>query len=218
MPDRLLFIAVPTSQDEGFVALADTGPVYELKSPSEIASIAGNRAFGSKLITNIHRGLIVEAIVSTVLDPDWEWCSEDYYRCDFRHSTGTGLEVKQSAACQSWEAKTPSSGRWDISARKGFFEGQQYIERPGRNADINILAWHPLADRSSVDHRDPAQWEFFVVRSTALKATKTIGLAGVKSLTAAVRIAQLSTSVSQALAAHRQAVTDRGYMPNLSST
>ena len=178
-----------------------------MATPLDIVQLASSRAFGSKLITNIHRGLIVEAIVSTALRPDWEWCSEDYYHFDFKHDSGIGLEVKQSAACQSWETKVPSTARWDIAARQQMFENDQYVNRPGRNAAIYALAWHPVVERRLADHRDPAQWEFFVVRSVDLKPTKTMGMSGARRLASPVSIGGLAAAVADALAQHQKEAT-----------
>ena len=187
------------------------GPYKKMSSsPSEIAKLAADRAFGSRLVTNIHRGLVVEAIVSTVLCPEWAWCSEDYYRFDFRHPCGLGLEVKQSAACQSWETKGPSIAKWDVSARKGYYEGDLYIAQPGRNAQVYILAWHPITDRLIADHRDPAQWKFFVIAANALPVVKSLGMAGANSLAAPVGIANLSVELEtlRAKLAHNKIQTD----------
>ena len=127
-----------------------------------LATVAGQRAFGSKLVTNVFRGLVAEAIVASALCDEWKWCSEDYYPYDFIHKNGTRLEVKQSAACQSWTSTAPFAPRWDIGARKGFYEGEKFIAQPGRNADIYVLALHPVRDRDAADHRNPDQWEFYV--------------------------------------------------------
>lgn len=168
-------------------------------SPSEIAHLAAERAFGSRLVTNSSRGLIAEAIVATVLCPEWLWCSEDYYRCDFTHPSGAQLEVKQSAASQSWKSKAPTVARWDVGARKGYWEGETYVARPGRNAEIYVLAWHPIADREQADHRDPTQWQFFVMHADTLPPVKLLGMAGVAALATAVRIGQLASAVSNIL-------------------
>ena len=168
-------------------------------TPQQIAELASSRAFGTRLITNVLRGLVVEAIVSTALCPEWRWCSEDYFQYDFEHPTGIGLEVKQSAACQSWETKVPSVARWDIAARSHVYEDDKWVGRPGRAAGIHVLAWNPVSDRALADHRDPMQWQFFVVRSSSLSPTKTIGLAGAKRLASAVGISELRQTVSTLL-------------------
>lgn len=167
--------------------------------PSEIVQLAAERAFGSRLVTNSSRGLIAEAIVATVLCPEWRWCSEDYHRCDFTHPSGAQLEVKQSAASQSWKSKAPTIARWDVGARKGYWESETYVARPGRNAEIYVLAWHPIADREQADHRDPAQWQFFVVQADALPPVRTLSMAGVAALATPVRVGQLASTVSNTL-------------------
>ena len=170
-----------------------------MASPSEIVQLAARRAFGSRLVTNSSRGLIAEAIVATVLCPEWLWCSEDYHRCDFTHPSGGQLEVKQSAACQSWKSKAPTVARWDVRARKGYREGETYVARPGRNAEIYVLAWHPITDREQADHRDPVQWQFFVVQADALPPVRTLGMAGVAALATPVHVGQLASTVSNTL-------------------
>ena len=154
-----------------------------MTTPQAIAEVAGARAFGSRLITNVFRGLVVEAIVASALCPDWHWCSQDYYGFDFKHTCGKRLEVKQSAACQSWPSSKPSLARWDIASRQGFYEGEKFTAAPGRNADIYILGWHPEKDRKKADHRDPRQWEFFIVASANLSSgAKTIGLTTLRTI------------------------------------
>lgn len=49
-----------------------------------------------------------------------------------------------------------------------------------RLADIYLFMWHPGKDESDIDHRDPAQWEFYVVATAALPDTKEITLANVR--------------------------------------
>ena len=183
--------------------IVKVGATQLMVNPSEIVQIAAERAFGSRLVTNSNRGLIVEAIVSTVLCPEWHWCSEDYHCCDFMHPSGTQLEVKQSAASQSWKSKVPTVARWDVGTRKGYWEGDTYVARPGRNAEIYVLAWHPVTDREQADHRDPAQWQFFVVQADALPPVRTLGMAGVAALATPVRVCQLASTVSNKLSSSR---------------
>lgn len=64
----------------------------------EIAAAAADAAFGSPLVTNVHHGLIAEAIVAKALGPTWRWCSSDYSAWDFERTDGVRLEVKQAAA------------------------------------------------------------------------------------------------------------------------
>ncbi len=75
------------------------GPTVE-----SIVERASAELFKRRLLTNIHRAVIVEAIVAAALEPDWQWRSGDYASYDFRRGE-TRLEVKQSASLQSWNAR-----------------------------------------------------------------------------------------------------------------
>jgi hypothetical protein len=161
---------------------------------------ASEAAFGKPLVTNVLRGLVAEAIVAAALEPDWKWCSEDYAAFDFLHREGLRLEVKQSAAKHSWakEGARPSSVGFDIAARTGLWEdGVNWINPPGRNADIYVLAYHPVTD-GSADHRDPHQWLFFVVLARDLPPSKRIGLASVRKLSTETTFNNLSRAVELA--------------------
>ena len=163
-----------------------------------IAARAAEVSFGKPLITNVNRGLIAELIVEAALAPGWRWCSADYAAHDFEHADGTRLEVKQSAARQSWAAPSngPSKASFDIAARTGRWEGAVWIEEHGRRAQIYVLAHHPVAD-DSADHRDPEQWRFYVLRATDLPNFKTLGLSAVRALTAACDFSELGDGVDR---------------------
>lgn len=167
-------------------------------SVASIQASAANAAFGRRLITNIHRGLIAEAIVASALGADWRWCSEDYSSWDFEREDGLRLEVKQSAARQSWagDADKPSSCSFDIAARKGRYEGVRWIDSPGRHAQVYVFAHHPRCD-AAADHRDPDQWQFYVVRADDLPPTKRMGMAGVCKLARACGFAELASIVAK---------------------
>jgi hypothetical protein len=148
-----------------------------IPSVAEIRDLAANRAYGAPIVTNYYRSDIVEAIVSYAL-ANWKWCSGDWAGYDFKH-IGVGekevrLEVKQSSALQSWKQTGHSKPKWDIAPRKGFWEGSVWTERAGRNADIDILAKHGETNKDVADHRDPAQWLFYVVAAADLPAQSSI--------------------------------------------
>ena len=164
--------------------------------PADIVRMASERAFGARLITNVHRGLVVEAIISTALCPEWEWCSEDYFPYDFRHPSGLKLEVKQSAACQSWEAKIPSKAMWDVKPRKQTWDGVRWVPQPGRAAGLYVFGWHPVTDRMAADHRDPLQWRFFVIATTDLPPINRLSYARAEQLSSHVAIDELAAEVS----------------------
>ncbi|ALR20411.1 hypothetical protein ATN00_08905 [Sphingobium baderi] len=152
-------------------------------------------AFGKPLITNILRGHVAEAIIALALEPEWTWCSADYAGWDFERSDGLRLEVKQSAARQSWGTDKPNKPSFDVAARTGYWEGgTRWIEKPGRAAHLYVLAHHGIYD-DSADHRDPSQWEFFVIPSGSLPDIKRISLKTVQGLAPAVNIAELAKVV-----------------------
>lgn len=177
----------------------------EIRVPraADIQEKAGVSAFGKPLITNVHRGLVAEAIVASALEPDWRWCSEDYSSWDFERADGAKLEVKQSAARQSWAASDakPSACSFDIASRTGRWEnGVDWIEQPGRSAHLYVFAHHPVSD-DSADHRDPRQWRFYVVSTARLPDGKRIGIAAVRALADQCTYQELEAAVAAVSAA-----------------
>jgi hypothetical protein len=161
------------------------------------------RLFGSPLLRNSLRGELVEEIVGAALEPDWELCGGDWGSCDLKHRTsGLRIQVKQSAARQSWHRAEPAAGnpRFSIAAKTGRWEdGDKWVAEPGRNAEIFIFAWHP-GTGATADHRDPAQWLFHVIPERRLPPTKSISLAAVCALTEPVPFAGLAPAVGTAVA------------------
>ena len=139
-------------------------------------------------------------MVDEALKPDWMWCAADYHAWDFEHESGTRLELKQSAARQTWGAgqKGYSAPRFDIAARKVRWEGSKRIEMPGRYADIYVFAYHSALGPDA-DHRNSLQWSFYVVRSADLPHQKTVGIAKISSLAAPVSFDLLRATVMEAL-------------------
>jgi hypothetical protein len=169
----------------------------KIPSPEMIRARASELAFGSPVIQNNLRALVVEVIVDEALGPGWRWCSGDWYGWDFVHQDGTRLEVKQSAARQTWAApKSPMPPRFDIRQRAGFYDGAAWYAQPGRHADIYVFACHSIVD-DTADHRDPRQWSFYVVRTKSLPVGKTIGLAAVSALAQAVEWSALGRVVEE---------------------
>ena len=99
-------------------------------SADEIVAHAAKAAFGHARVTNVFRAILVEAIIDKALPVEWSWCSSDYASCDFRHEDGTRLEVKQSAALQSWQTAKPSAPIFDIAPRTGYWlNGVEWFEK-----------------------------------------------------------------------------------------
>jgi len=160
-------------------------------------------AFGRPLVQNNLRAVVIEAMVDLALRPNWRWCSADWAGWDFEHPDGTRLEVKQSAARQTWDTpRNPAQRRFDVAKRKGRYEGAAWIEESGRHANLYLFADHPVTDESA-DHRDPAQWLFYVVGAAVLPDTKTVSLSRVRSLARPVGYGQLASGVERLRLADR---------------
>lgn len=159
---------------------------------------ATQATFGHPVVSNVFRAVLAEALVASCLHDGWVWCSGDWAPYDFKHNDGTRLEVKQSAARQSWHTTNdlPSKAVFDIASRKGFYEGKTWHNSQGRNADIYVFAYHPITD-DTVDHRDPKQWLFFVVATSTLPNTKKISLAALTRLTTPINQADLGNAVEK---------------------
>ena len=157
---------------------------------------ACNVAFSGPLVTNSLRGLVAEAIVASALEPEWSWCAADWAGWDFERSDGLKLEVKQSAARQTWSKTSGkvSPCRFDIKARSGYYHETEWHAGEGRVADIYVFAHHFVCD-TSADHCEPGQWRFFVITESSLPQAKTIGLATVVKLVSPRGISELAQEV-----------------------
>jgi len=168
-----------------------------------IITSAAQEAFGKPLVGNAIRSIISEAILNAALGDGWKWASGGWAKCDFIHQDGTCLEVKQSAALQIWHrpGDTPSKGQFDIAPRKGYYDdGSAWVDHIGRNAHIYVFAWHPEINPEVADHRDPMQWQFFVVPEPLLSRTaKTISLSAVRRLAGPVGAEGLNKAVAKCL-------------------
>ena len=139
-----------------------------IPGPDQIRAKVSARAFGNRIIQNDFRGLVAETIVESALEPAWRCCSGDWLSWDFEHPDGTRLEVKQSAARQTWTApKRSSPTTFDIRTRSGFYVGSEGRPGVGRHAHVYVFAYHPIAD-TTADHLDPRQWVLYVVAAEHL--------------------------------------------------
>jgi hypothetical protein len=163
---------------------------------AEVVAKVCDAAFGRPLVTNVLRGQVVEAMIALALEPEWTWCSADYASWDFERADGVRLEVKQSAFRQSWEPSpnVKVSPGFDVKPRQGRWEGSVFVAEPGRAAHMYVLAYHERRD-DSADHRDPRQWEFFVIRSEDIPLVARIGLGSVRRLAGGVPFDRLAATV-----------------------
>lgn len=172
--------------------------MQQTPSVQEIQHKVAQAAFGNPLITNVLRGQVVEAIIACALEPLWTWCAQDYSSWDFERADGLRLEVKQSAARQTWATfDRPSTCSFDIAERKGRWEGPVWHNGAGRAAHLYIFAHHPLVDETA-DHRDPTQWQFYVVATSNLPSTKRLSLSRARQLAQAIGYPDIKTAVQAA--------------------
>ncbi len=156
--------------------------ITSVPTVDEIRAKACAAALGDPLVSNIYRGLIAEIIVGAALGSEWEMCSGDWRGWDFENRSGLRLEVKQSAARQTWTGTRKATAPiFDIRMRTGYFKGADWVADPRRFAHIYVFAHHPIMDESA-DHRDPRQWRFHVVATDRLPIGKTISLVKVALL------------------------------------
>jgi len=196
----------PWEAMEGDITETPTRAASEARSfgTAEVVAKVTDAAFGKPLINNVLRGQVAEAIVALALEPEWNWCSADYASWDFDRSDGVRLEVKQSAHRQSWHtgAGVKVSPGFDVKARKQLWDGTAYVHSNRRAADIYVLAYHGRND-DSADHRDPNQWEFFVLPSAQIPPVARIALGSVRRLTGSVTVEALASQVERVAAGCR---------------
>ena len=173
--------------------------------PNPLITRLTHRFFGSPLLRNSIRGELVEEMVVQALEPEWDLCAGDWAACDLKqvaNLTEMGrplrIQVKQSAARQSWHAEDspPPRPRFSIAHKAGRYEGETWIADPSRNAEIFVFGWHPVTD-ASADHRDPTQWRFYVVPEMALPTQKSISLAALQRLAKSVPVRRLQKTVEE---------------------
>ena len=162
-----------------------------LPTAEEIRKRLYRDVFGQPLIGNNFRALYVEYMLALRLEPEWRYVGQDWQGWDFEHvKTGVRMEVKQSARRQTWsreKGNRPAALKFDISPRTGYWKSAvdwHHFDKPSRLADIYVFAVHEGFDPpEAVDHRDPAQWRFFVLPASVLpKRQKSIAFSRVQAL------------------------------------
>lgn len=155
------------------------------------------RCFGQPIIRNDLRGELVEEIVAMALEPDWVLCGGDWAAFDLKQADGLlRMQVKQSAALQSWTLPDAPNPRpcFSIKTKKYRWEGPIRVADAGRHADLSVFGWHDRTD-ATTDHRDPEQWQFFVVAERDLPARETISLSTLRKLVEPVMFHELTRAV-----------------------
>jgi hypothetical protein len=165
--------------------------------PPEAVKRLASRLYGAPIVRNSARGELVEEIVAMALEPEWRLCG-DWSECDLKHRSGLRLQVKQSAARQSWytTGSVPSRGSFRMAYKTGRYleDGNTWVNERSRNADIFVFAWHPGLDETS-DHRSPEQWRFFVIAERDLPPRASISLSTLRTIADEVAFAVLADAV-----------------------
>jgi len=143
--------------------------------PKQIFAQIIRDLFDQLVISNLYLPHYVERMIALALGEGFALVSADWAAWDIESSEGVRIEVKHSAAWQTWSDVTggkPSKGVFDISARTGHWTdgGAKWVPKAGRQADLYVFAWHPITEPDKVDHRDPSQWLFYVVPAAELPA------------------------------------------------
>ena len=176
----------------------------------QVVQSLNERFYSQPLIDNVYRGDYVETLILFALGEGWKpvggWGSWDLEK----GNGGVRLEVKQSAAKQPVQphykqSDSPqSSPPFRIEPKTYYYtnstDAAVRVDLPKgervRPADIYIFAWHPETDSATADHRQPEQWEFYVVPEHRLPDQKSISLNPLKNLAAAVTYAELAAKVT----------------------
>ena len=173
---------------------------------SIIAELATD-LFDRPVMSNLVRPLYVERLVARALGAPWKHVGGDWAGWDLQCATGARLEVKQSAVRQTWTDGPggrcrPTAASFDIAWRTGHWAdaGSRWVSGACRPADVYVFAHHAVFDIQQVDQRDPGQWTFYVLPECRLPATqRTVGLAWLRTNSAAVAFAALNEAVATAL-------------------
>ena len=159
--------------------------------------------YDRRVMNNIDRAAYAESLVATLLEPAWllTWATGyDWAPWDLEHRDGTRLEVKQSAARQTWHEKqediVANPPRFDIAPRTGYWDrAGKWIDKPGRHAHLYLFAWHLETRKCLADQRVPEQWTFYVVRTACLPEQESIGLKRLRCLAEPLGAKSLSKAV-----------------------
>jgi hypothetical protein len=158
---------------------------------------------GSDLVGNTARGRFAEFLVATVLDVDISDVRAEWDAVDLVTRSRTKIEVKSAAYVQTWYQTELTRIVWGVPLTHAWDPATNQLSTEARrHADVYVLALLHHREKLSADPLDVDQWSFFVLPTRTLDARigdqKTIGLASVKKLCAAVPYDELRAAVEQA--------------------
>jgi hypothetical protein len=158
------------------------------KRSNPVAARLAFKLFDQRILANQFRTAYLVEMIEPILQRSG-WCAggERGASWDFEHSEGCHLKVMQSAALQirSKEHRLEPRPVFNIRPRQNSASQQsrKLSARTSTSADIYLIGWHPVQSLDEVDHREPTQWQFFVLPSRAIpEDQKSIGLARVRGI------------------------------------
>jgi hypothetical protein len=96
--------------------------VWRMFTDERDCNAIGFWIFDQKLIGNQYRSAFIEAMVEPYLEArGWRYAGDGWSGWDFEHREGSRLEIKQSAAQQTWSGagQLVTRGAFDITPRTG---------------------------------------------------------------------------------------------------
>lgn len=154
----------------------------------------------SDALSNRNRSIFAEFLVGAALGavgrPRQEWTATDL------EWEGLKIEVKSSAACQSWAQKRPFRISFSVRKAMGWdAETGESAEAATRSADVYVFCHFTETD-SAEAHRsvlDARKWDFHVVSMVKIDAelgeAKSVSLKGVQRVAERCGVGELRTTV-----------------------
>jgi hypothetical protein len=181
----------------------------------DVLAILARQLFDRKLISNNVRPLYVEQMIASLLGDGWKVVGSDWGGYDIEGPNKLKIEVKQSAARQTWSDRESlkkkgvdrfTKGSFDVALRPSRFEqgGMIRLKNEGRPANVYIFAWHGVTDEKTADHRDVSQWHFYVVPTRTLDERiglirKRVSLVSIKKFCEGCTYKELRSAVIAAI-------------------
>ena len=148
----------------------------------------------SDILSNRNRAIFAEFLVGAALSaldhPRVEWDAVDLrYR-------GRGIEVKASGYLQRWAQTRPSTIRFDIAEKRPDNTVPGSADTAPRHAaDCFVFCLYTATTPARAVVTDLADWLFYIVPTSSLPATRSLGLAALETLAEPVDYSGLRASV-----------------------
>ena len=149
---REMVLCSPHHVAEGILITSRTTP-----SRDHILQSISDNMYSGRVLNNSHRGDVVEMMVLSALQPEWNFVGLGWHPWDLQRGTGDNrlrIQVKQSAALQLWgPTKRPAiSFGWSKKAPDYFKRDNpgESIESEGWFCEIFVVGIHSGTDPETV--------------------------------------------------------------------